>query len=169
MSASSTRCGDVPATTACRRAAPWTCPQCQRPPHVRWHTGVTIAADLEFQQLQWPAISERMDGIERLQVHLQGQWQEKRWSCDTLTIEAPHGRFALHDRAWMQADEDARRGHAAFALDVQDSQLVTRALQTLLPPALHIQGPLQITGKADGAVSRDAQQPWEARADGPRG
>ena len=55
---------------------------------------------------------------------------------------------------------------AAFALDVQDSQLVTRALQTLLPPALHIQGPLQITGKADGAVSRDAQQPWEARVTG---
>ena len=129
--------------------------------------GVTIAADLEFQQLQWPAISESAtDGIERLQVHLQGQWQEKRWSCDTLTIEAPHGRFALHDRAWMQADEDAWRGHAAFALDVQDSQLVTRALQTLLPPALHIQGPLQITGKADGAVSRDAQQPWEARVTG---
>ena len=96
--------------------------------------GVTIAADLEFQQLQWPASSESAtDGIERLQVHLQGQWQENRWSCDTLTIEAPQGRFALHDRAWMQADEAAWRGHAAFALDVQDSQLVTRALQTLLP------------------------------------
>ena len=129
--------------------------------------GVTIAADLEFQQLQWPASSEpAAAGIERLQVHLQGQWQENQWSCDTLTIEAPHGRFALHDRAWMQADEDAWRGHAAFALDVQDSQLVTRALQTLLPPALHIQGPLQIAGKADGAVSRDAQQPWEARVTG---
>ena len=75
--------------------------------------GVTIAADLEFQQLQWPAISEpAAAGIERLQVHLQGQWQDKQWSCDTLTIEAPHGRFALLDRAWMQADEDAWRGHS---------------------------------------------------------
>jgi hypothetical protein len=129
--------------------------------------GVTIAADLEFQQLQWQVASERAtDEIEGLQIHLQGQWQDNQWSCDTLTIEAPHGRFALLDRAWMQADEDAWRGHAAFVLDVQDSQLATQALQTLLPPALHIQGPLQITGKADGAVSRDAQQPWEARVTG---
>jgi hypothetical protein len=129
--------------------------------------GGTIAAGLEFQHLQWPAASEPATaGIERLQIHLQGQWQDNQWSCDTLTIEAPHGRFALHDRAWMQADEDAWRGHAAFALDVKESQRVTQALQALLPPDLRSQGSLQITGKAGGAVSRDAQQPWDARLTG---
>ena len=91
------------------------------------------------------------------------QWQDNQWSCETLTIEAPSGRFALHDRAWIQADEDAWHGHMAFALDVQDSQTVTRALQPLLSPAMHIQGPLHIAAQADGALSRDAQQPWDAR------
>jgi hypothetical protein len=129
--------------------------------------GGTIAAGLEFQHLQWPAASAPATaGIERLQIHLQGQWQDKQWSCDTLTIEMPYGHFALHDRAWIQADEDAWRGHAAFALDVKESQRVIQALQALLPPDLRSQGPLQITGKADGAVSRDAQQPWDARLAG---
>ena len=126
--------------------------------------GVTATASLDFRQLQWQvAGAPAAARIERLQAHLQGQWQGNQWSCDTLTIETPDGRFALHDRAWMQADEDAWRGHVAFALDVKEGQPLTRALQTLLPPALDIQGPLQIAGKADGAVSRDGQQPWDAR------
>ena len=104
--------------------------------------------------------------LERLQVHVQGQWQDHQWSCETLTIEVPGGRFALQDRAWMQADADTWRGHVAFTLDVQEMQPVTQALQTLLPPALRLQGPLQVAGKADGAVSRDAQQPWDARLTG---
>jgi hypothetical protein len=54
----------------------------------------------------------------------------------------------------------------AFALDVKDSQPVTQALQTLLPPALQIQGPLQIAGRADGSIRRDPQQPWDARLAG---
>ena len=28
---------------------------------------------------------------------------------------------------------------------------------------MHIQGPLHIAAQADGALSRDAQQPWDAR------
>jgi uncharacterized protein involved in outer membrane biogenesis len=128
--------------------------------------GVNVTADLDFQQLRWQAGgAPAAAGIERLQAHLQGQWQGNRWSCDTLTVETPQGRFTLHDQAWMQADTDAWRGHVAFALDVQESQPVTEALQ-MLPPTLHFQGPLQINGKADGAVSRDAQQPWDARLTG---
>lgn len=126
--------------------------------------GVNVTADLDFQQLRWQAGGAPAAArIEYLQAHLQGKWQGNRWSCDTLTIETPHGRFALHDQAWMQADTDAWRGHVAFALDVKESQPLTQALQTLFPPALRIQGPLQIAGKADGEVSRDGQQPWDAR------
>jgi hypothetical protein len=148
------------------------------PPHGRVHQahirlgfagsqGGNLSVGLDFRQLQWPTTSAPAAAdLERLQVHLQGQWQDRQWSCDTLTIEVPHGRFALHDQAWLQADADAWRGHVAFALDVQETQPVTQMLQTLLPPDLHLQGPLQVTGKADGAVSRDAQQPWDARLTG---
>ena len=67
-----------------------------------------------------------------------------------LTIEAPSGRFALHDRAWIQADEDAWHGHMAFALDIQDSQTVTRALPPLLSPAMHIQVPCTLRYRLTG-------------------
>jgi hypothetical protein len=76
---------------------------------------------MAFQQLQWPvAGAPTGGGLEHLQVRLQGQWQDNQWSCETLAIEAPGGRFELHDRAWMQADEDAWHGHVAFALDVEE-------------------------------------------------
>jgi len=129
--------------------------------------GVHIAAGLAFQQLQWQAASSSDEAsLDWLQVRLQGQWQDNQWSCDTLSIEAPGGRFALRDRAWMQADADAWRGHMAIALDIKEGQPAIQALQTLLPPALHIQGPLQLSAQADGAIRRDPQQPWDARLAG---
>src|SRR5262249_21213022 len=108
--------------------------------------GVNITVGLDFQPLQWPvADAPAAAPVERLQVDLQGQWQDNQWSCDTLTIAAPGTHCTLHDRAWMRADEDAWRGHVAFALDVEARQPVTQVIQTLLPPALRMQGPLQVT------------------------
>ena len=129
--------------------------------------GITMTVGLDVQQLLWPVVdAPAAVPLERLQVDLQGQWQDNQWSCDTLTITAPGARFTLHDRAWMRADEDAWRGHVAFALDVEDRPPVPQVIQTLLPPALRLQGPLQVAGQADGTVSRDAQQPWDARLSG---
>ena len=129
--------------------------------------GVTMTVGLDVQQLQWPlADAPAAAPLERLQVDLRGQWQDNQWSCDTLTITAPGARFTLPDRAWMRADEDAWRGHVAFALDVEDRPPVTQVIHTLLPPALRLQGPLQVAGQADGTVSRDAQQPWDTRLTG---
>ena len=96
--------------------------------------GVNITAGLEFQQLRWPAAGARLrPGWSTSRCACKGQWQDNQWSCETLTIEAPSGRFALHDRAWIQADEDAWHGHMAFALDIQDSQTVTWALPRAVP------------------------------------
>ena len=85
-------------------------------------------------------------GGRRLAHRLGPGWSVSRCACKgsgrttsgharRLAIEAPGGRFELHDRAWIQADEDAWHGHVAFALDVKDSQPVAQALQMLLSPA----------------------------------
>ena len=133
--------------------------------------GVTIAAGLEFQQLQWQVGQRAGDGRDRASPDTPA----RTVAGEPVVMRHPDHRSAAwplsakHDRAWMQADEDAWRGHAAFALDVQDSQLVTQALQTLLPPALHIQGPLQITGKVDGGGEPRRAATLGCPLNGPRG
>ncbi len=126
--------------------------------------GYDLQVSLDLRQLH---VSRRADtsqpAIERLQVRLQGRWQGNRWWCDTLAITGPGGHFTLQDRAWVHRDADAWRGHAAFALDIEDMQPFTRAFAPLLPPALHLQGRLQIAGAAEGTIGRDPQQALDAR------
>jgi hypothetical protein len=126
--------------------------------------GHKVSVDLDLRGVgfwQPDAIAE--DRFTSLRVRVHGGWQGSQWSCDTLRLEAPGVRVSLDDRAWLHIDENAWRGHAAFSLEAAEMQPVSRVLRNLLPPALRLRGGLQIAARADGKVSRDAQQPLAAR------
>jgi hypothetical protein len=56
--------------------------------------GVNITVGLDFQPLQWPvADAPAAAPLERLQVDLQGQWQDNQWSCDTPDYHSARDPF----------------------------------------------------------------------------